>query len=473
MPENRRNCRRRPESDTGSAAVPVRSMMDPEKPKEEERNGEEPGEEYHFLRETVKRPAFDLGAFARKALTAAVLGVIFGVCAALVFHSVKPGKDSDGPKQVTIAPDSRSVSSAPPQEESGGTDSSTASSEPESRTESVPESGEDREKTEEELLRERLEEYRSLNAAMEAAAEIPSKSVVTVYGMTEEDDWFRIDEEGAFVSGVIVADNEQSLLILTTYGAIRDADEIRIVFADGTRAAGTLLSRDPSTGLAVVQVEKDLLTEETLDASPVAELGNSFILRKGEPVIAIGSPTGEKSSMVYGEVTSLGRLLSLTDCEYSLISTNMMGSSGGSGVLINLNGQVVGILCPDVSDQTVIRGIPISPVKSLIERLSNNRPISYLGVRGQDVTREVSESTGIPQGVYVTAVDTDSPAFSAGIQNGDVITFFGESEVAALEMLHTRLLGLEPGEVIPVKVMRRGAEGYVEFEFSVTLGSAQ
>ena len=91
----------------------------------------------------------------------------------------------------------------------------------------------------------------------------------------------------------------------------------------------------------------------------------------------------------------------------------------------------------------------------------------------KDVTREVSESTGIPQGVYVTAVDTDSPAFSAGIQNGDVITFFGESEVATLEMLHIRLLGLEPGEVIPVKVMRRGAEGYVEFEFSVTLGSAQ
>ena len=89
------------------------------------------------------------------------------------------------------------------------------------------------------------------------------------------------------------------------------------------------------------------------------------------------------------------------------------------------------------------------------------------------MTREVSESTGIPQGVYVTAVDTDSPAFSAGIQNGDVITFFGESEVATLEMLHIRLLGLEPGEVIPVKVMRRGAEGYVEFEFSVTLGSAQ
>lgn len=172
-------------------------------------------------------------------------------------------------------------------------------------------------------------------------------------------------------------------------------------------------------------------------------------------------------------MTSLGRLLSLTDCEYSLISTNMMGSSGGSGVLINLNGQVVGILCPDVSDQTVIRGIPISPVKSLIERLSNDHPISYLGVRGQDVTREVSESTGIPQGVYVTSVETDSPAFSAGIQNGDVITFFGESEAGTLEMLHTRLLGLEPGAVIPVKVMRRGAEGYVEFDFSVTLSSIQ
>lgn len=450
--------------------------MDPEKPREEKRSGEEPEEEYHFLRETVKKPAFDLGAFARKALTAAVLGVIFGVCAALVFHSVKPGKDSEAPKQVTIAPDSRSDSSVSTQPEPGGGESSKvpgASSEPESRAESVPESGEGREKTEEELLRERLEEYRSLNAAMEAAAEAPSRSVVTVYGMTEEDDWFRIDEEGAFVSGLVVADNEQSLLILTTYGAIREADEIRIVFPDGARAEGSLLARDPSTGLAVVQVEKSALPEETLDASPVAELGNSFILRKGEPVIAIGSPTGEKNSLVYGEVTSLGRLLSLTDCEYSLISTNMMGSSGGSGVLINLNGQVVGILCPDVSDQTVIRGIPISPVKSLIERLSNDRPISYLGVRGQDVTREVSESTGIPQGVYVTSVETDSPAFSAGIQNGDVITFFGESEAGTLEMLHTRLLGLEPGAVIPVKVMRRGAEGYVEFDFSVTLSSIQ
>ena len=70
----------------------------------------------------------------------------------------------------------------------------------------------------------------------------------------------------------------------------------------------------------------------------------------------------------------------------------------------------------------MVTGLAISQIKELIETLSNNQSIVYMGVTGETITPQISEKKGIPKGVFVESVEVDSPAMQAGIQNADVIT---------------------------------------------------
>ena len=116
------------------------------------------------------------------------------------------------------------------------------------------------------------------------------------------------------------------------------------------------------------------------------------------------------------------------DSEYHLLTTDIMGNSEGSGVLVNLDGKIVGVIAQSFSgeaDTGVVTALSISDLRKLIEQLSNNEDLIYLGVRGQDISSSLAQKTGIPTGIYVNSVEEDSPAMNAGIQNGDVIVKVG------------------------------------------------
>ena len=80
------------------------------------------------------------------------------------------------------------------------------------------------------------------------------------------------------------------------------------------------------------------------------------------------------------------------------------------------DGEIVGIIAQSYSAKgnNVVTGIAISQIKKLIENLSNNVSRAYIGIRGQDVTEELSDKTGIPKGVLISRVADDSPAMMAG-----------------------------------------------------------
>ena len=131
-----------------------------------------------------------------------------------------------------------------------------------------------------------------------------------------------------------------------------------------------------------------------------------------------------------------------------------------------------GIIAQNYSseDKNIITGLAISQIKSLIERLSNDESQAYIGIKGQDVTSEISEKTGIPKGVLVTAVQADSPAMLSGIKEYDVIIRVGETDVSTIWQYYQSLSELTPGQTITVTAMRMGAEGYADVQFEVTVG---
>jgi len=215
-----------------------------------------------------------------------------------------------------------------------------------------------------------------------------------------------------------------------------------------------------------------VIREETRSAIAVADLGNSYALKRGQPVIALGRPVGTDNGLAYGEVTSLGDTIALTDCRYIRVTTDIYGSSDGSGFLIDLDGRFVGIIEPAYAPEgsSTVAAVAISPVKAVIERITNNQAISYLGIHGDNVTSQLSADTGIPIGVYVTGVEAGSPADGAGLQVADVITGINEDTVNSMEAYQRLLMAKNPGDEVTLTVQRLGAEGFVPIEFTMTVG---
>ena len=319
-----------------------------------------------------------------------------------------------------------------------------------------------------------LDDFQNMFDRVMDVAEEPEKSLVSVQGFTSGEEWLAGGGSQEAISGLLAADNGKEYFILTEYRVVADVDRILVTFQDGSTVDANFQKQDPSTGLAVLKIAKEDVDNETKDQIEVAELGSSYSVSRGTPVLALGSPAGYGDSVAWGMVTSVTNTKATVDAEYHLLTTDIMGDSQGSGILVNLDGEIVGIIAQSFAiedNKNVVTALPISELRDLIEKLSNNEDLIYLGVTGQDIGSELSEKTGIPKGVYVNAVSEDSPAMEAGIQNGDVIVRIRSSEISTLKQLKSALDNCEPGRRVEVAAMRKGAEGYVEIVFDVTPGA--
>lgn len=155
------------------------------------------------------------------------------------------------------------------------------------------------------------------------------------------------------------------------------------------------------------------------------------------------------------------------------MTTDIYGSVNATGVIINLKGQVVGIIDMTYNSddmKNLISAVGIAELQKMMEKLSNDSDIAYFGVYGTDVTEEANEKMGVPYGAYITEIDMDSPAMNAGIQSGDVIIELDRTEIKNYQELVKALLLKEPDNEVKIKLMRQGPSGYTEMELTAVLG---
>lgn len=412
---------------------------------------------YSFIREIVKKKPLDKRGLLRKILSLAGAAVLAGVVASFVFVWMVPVAER------MVNGDSSRVSFPEDEEETSTSSQSVIdSSQPAQETPmpaSQPEIG--------------LEEYRQLYKDMLAVAEKPKRALVTVVGISSEMDYFNQNYENQKqISGLLAADNGQDLFILTEYRVVENVERIQVTFYDGSTVDAIYQRHDANTGLTILKVGLSELEDSTREGIELAPLGSSYGVTQGEPVMALGSPMGYSDSVAYGVITSVTNKISTLDTEYNLLTTDINGSGEGSGVLINLDGEIIGIIAQSYSteDKDIITALAVSQIKDLIESLSNDEARPYIGIKGQDVTAQISHRTGIPKGVLVTAVQADSPAMLAGMKEYDVVVKIGEDEISSFRQYRDRLDQLTPGQTVILTAMRRGAEGYAEVEFEVTVG---
>lgn len=421
------------------------------------------GEEYSFIRETIKEKPPNKKVILRRIAATLAAAVLFGVTAALVFALTYPmisARVQDNQELPRVDINVNQPEETPQPEEMSQPEESV---EPTATPQVV------------EVPRNiTLEDYERIYEEIRQVAEEPLKAMVTVAGVTDGENLL----DKSYVSygqsaGVIIARNSAEIYVLTSKSAMGGNAQIaRVTFCDGAIAEGTLRKADDGTGLAVVAISMENVGKETRDAITVAELGNSYSLMQGKPVIAIGSPTGYNEAVVYGTITSVSNKVSLVDAQYNLLVTDILGSREGSGVLLDTGGSVIGVISQSFGESydTMVKALAVSQLKSLLAALSNAEGIRYVGLYGQDVTETMAKQIGIPQGIYVDSVEAESPAMKAGIQSADIITGFKNEEVLTMQRFSTELQNCDGETVVPITLMRRGDGGYVEMQFQITIG---
>lgn len=416
---------------------------------------------FSFMKEKVKHKPVYQNPLFRKALTAVICGVLFAVAALLVWAALLPIFRSRSEEEVELQPielveEEDEISEETP----------------------LPGTEEEQEDSEStvyitETVSLELEDYEKLYQQLSVIASAAQKSLVNISVVSENTDWFaETFTTQNSVSGMLVGDNGLELLILTEYDAVSGGDEYVVTFYDYTTASATLKKYDLNTGLAAISVNLSDISDFTKEIITYAELGSSKSVRSGQPVLAVGNPLGSYGSMLSGSLTSVTQTASLYDGSYNVLTTDIAKTDGGSGVLINWSGQVVGLIqdnCEVNAQSDTIQAYGISDMKDIIEHLSNSQDIVYMGIIGADVTTSVSESENIPVGVYVSEVGMDSPALRAGIQPGDIIVSMSGQTVTNLSDMKSILLKCSNDQTIQVVCKRLEKTEYQDLELTVDL----
>ena len=320
-------------------------------------------------------------------------------------------------------------------------------------------------------------------AAMPSLVAITNKSVQEMQSMFGQTQAYESESSG---SGIIIGKTDTELLMVTNNHVVSGAQDLSVGFVDESVAEAVVKGTDADHDIAVIAVKLSDLSEDTLSAIKVIEIGSSSNLEVGEQVVAIGNALGYGQSVTTGSVSALNREVTIDNTANTLIQTDAAINPGNSGgALLNMSGQLVGINSAKYSD-TSVEGmgyaIPVDDVVDIIENLMNRQVRTekaaegergFLGISGQDVTSEVSQAYDMPKGVYITSVETGSAAEQVGLQKGDIITKFDGTSVSALADLKEQLAYYKTGEQVKITYSTRENGQYAEKTATVTLGQNQ
>lgn len=421
------------------------------KDKPESRADEEKTEEtFSFLQETIKPEPMTRKKLFEQFARLAVRGIILGIFACLAFYALKPWVQNMGsPETVTIPEDAEEEEKAAELQKE------------EAEAEAVPD----------------IEDYEAMMRSVGEVAKEVRKCIADVYARPGGEDWKSDgNRERTGCTGLIAADNGRELLIFSSNDVCADASAWDVIFSDGRTYQAELKKQDKNTGFAVFGVKRSALASATWEGVKVAQLGNSNIVSVGETVIGLGELFGYSDGRGYGIVSSKSQEKVTADHTFGVIATDIAASESGTGVLYNLDGEVIGMIDAAVlpkEQSSTVNAYAISDLKSIMELLLNGEEIPYVGINSVTIDEETAEGQGLPRGVYVTQVQADSPAMAAGIQAGDVLQTVDGISVSTTASYEAAVESSETGETIVVKGKRLGAGGYVDVSFEVAVGSKE
>jgi len=276
-------------------------------------------------------------------------------------------------------------------------------------------------------------------------------------------------------SGVIISENGY---IVTNNHVIDNADEIVVLLNDNRSYPAKIIGTDPTTDLALLQIEEEKL--------PYLTFGDSDALRIGEWVLAVGNPFEFRSTVTAGIVSQKARNINIlrgNDLSVeAFIQTDAAVNPGNSGgALVDLKGRLVGINTAIATHTGSYEGYSFAVPASLVKKVMNDLhefgvvQRALLGVSIVNVSAQLAEDhdLNVLEGIFVARVNEGSSADDAGIVEGDVIIEVGGVEVKNVSELQEQIARKRPGDKVEVKYIRDGKTKIVTTTLKNTLGNTE
>ncbi|CAH0304833.1 Do family serine endopeptidase [Roseomonas sp. CECT 9278] len=246
--------------------------------------------------------------------------------------------------------------------------------------------------------------------------------------------------------------------IVTNAHVVGDNTEVKVELADGRELPARVVGRDTATDIALLKVEA---------GAPLAALafGDSDRTRVGEWVMAMGNPFGLGGTVTAGIVSARGRQIGAGPYDDFIQTDASINPGNSGGPLFNAAGEVVGvntaIFSPSGGNIGIGFAVPSKMVQSVVAQLRDHGAVSrgWLGVSMQPLDRDLAAAlrVGDAKGVVVNSVEPNSPAATAGLRAGDVITGIDGRRVESPRDLATGVADVAPGRTATLAVLRDGA----------------
>lgn len=242
-------------------------------------------------------------------------------------------------------------------------------------------------------------------------------------------------------------------LIVTANHVIHRDDNIRVAAADSEPVEATLVGRDPSTDLALLQINATGLS--TIAFAEEAEMSvGHFVLAVGRPGHTVQATLGIVSALGDSWRTPMGGQID------RYLQTDVIMYPGFSGgPLVGANGHLLGLNTSGLG-QGVSLAIPVATVSRVIDSLRAHGRIrrGYLGVSTQRVRlpEDAAKAVGQRAGLLVISVEPGSPAAEAGLSLGDTLLSLGGRPIARHEDLLAALTGEAVGQKEIMQILRGG-----------------
>ena len=261
--------------------------------------------------------------------------------------------------------------------------------------------------------------------------------------------------ETSLGSGVIIT---KSGFILTNYHVIKGADAIRVFLKDGRSATAKVVGIDASTDLAVLKIHLPRLTPITL--------GRARDIQVGDVVLAIGDPFGIGQTVTMGIVSATRRdQLGLSSIENFIQTDAAINPGNSGGALINTEGDLVGIDTAIYTHSGGFQGIgfaiPVNLARHVFRQIVKYGHVieGWIGVAGQTLTPSLARTLKLPRstrGVLVVGVYQKSPAATAGLKPGDIISAINGRPLLNANTALLTIADTKPGVTLSLGVLRRG-----------------
>lgn len=320
---------------------------------------------------------------------------------------------------------------------------------------------------------ESMEGYSELWKEVSEVGQKCNEAVVKVSSVDEKDSWHAESVRDANKqSGLVFRETLKNYYILTGTGVVSNAKKLYVTFQNNKQVQADIQGTATNLGVAVLRVDKAELDNQTIKETNAVSISEKSQLALGTPVLLLGSPNGVMNTVLLGNVVNNKLTASVTDGDVSLYSTNTSFCSTANGFAVDIEGRLVGMLSDayqDVTGCTNSAFIGIHDISSVLTSLVQGKEQVYFGIKGCNLDKERGSQFDLEDGIYITDVIVQSPAYEGGVRAADILTAIDGTSVKNLRQMRLILSRHIPGDELTLSLLRTGDTKSVKKKIKVVL----